>query len=319
MHNPEKLQAFSRDFLSEIENADTIVLFRHILPDPDAYGSQLGLKTWLQKKYPDKTVLAAGKGCEEYPMDEISDEQIENALAIILDSSTSQRVDDDRWKKAKRSIRIDHHVPVEEFGDLAYVDEDATATCEILALILDELGEKIPTEAAQLLYEGLIADNIRFSVNKTSPDSFAAGAYLISQHVDLAKANTRIFAGSYHDFIYENKVRQTAYRAGNALISVMGVQDYLSCGHTFSSAKDKVYVLSNIDDIEVWALFTQMEDGIHYSASLRSRTIPIRDIAVEFGGGGHDCASGIKNLTSAQVSEISARLAERSLDLEFRL
>ena len=89
-------------------------------------------------------------------------------------------------------------------------------------------------------------------------------------------------------------------------------KEYEEAGLTFSQAKEKVYVLSGIDEIEIWALFTQMEDGIHYSASLRSRTIPIRDVAVEFHGGGHECASGIKNLTLDQVHEIIDILTKRS-------
>ena len=319
MPDAEKFSRFASEFAKDIEAADTITLFRHILPDPDAFGSQLGLKSWLQEKYPDKKILALGKSSRDHQMDEADDEEIRNSLAIILDSSTSPRIDDERWKDAKKSIRIDHHVLTEEFGDLSWVDEDATATCEILALLLEKLGQKLPQEAAQLLYEGLIADNLRFSVNKTSPDSFAAGAYLVSNGVDLAKANTAIFAGTYHDFVYENRVRSNAYRNEKALISVMSVSDYLNCGHDFMSAKDMVYVLSNIVDIEVWALFTMMEDGIHYSASLRSRTIPIRDIAAEYGGGGHDCASGIKNLTSQQVAEIAEKLAERSTKPDFKI
>ena len=89
-------------------------------------------------------------------------------------------------------------------------------------------------------------------------------------------------------------------------------KEYEEAGLTFSQAKEKVYVLSGIDEIEIWALFTQMEDGIHYSASLRSRTIPIRDVAVEYHGGGHECASGIKNLTLDQVHEIIDILSKRS-------
>ena len=56
-----------------------------------------------------------------------------------------------------------------------------------------------------------------------------------------------------------------------------------------------------------------MEDRVHYSASLRSRNIPIRDVAMEFGGGGHECASGIKNLTRDQVNQIIEILSNREV------
>ena len=45
-------------------------------------------------------------------------------------------------------------------------------------------------------------------------------------------------------------------------------------------------------------------DEVKYSASLRSKTIPVNDVAQMFGGGGHINASGIKNLNYSQVIEI---------------
>ena len=46
--------------VSQIEAYDTIVIFRHILADADALGSQFGLKTWIEDNYPDKHVYAVG-------------------------------------------------------------------------------------------------------------------------------------------------------------------------------------------------------------------------------------------------------------------
>lgn len=37
-----------------IEDYDSIVIYRHIRPDYDAYGSQLGLKQLLLDNYPEK-------------------------------------------------------------------------------------------------------------------------------------------------------------------------------------------------------------------------------------------------------------------------
>ena len=38
--------------MQEIEAAETIIIHRHVRPDPDAYGSQLGLKNYLKLKFP---------------------------------------------------------------------------------------------------------------------------------------------------------------------------------------------------------------------------------------------------------------------------
>lgn len=304
-------ETFQKKLKEEIEKAEIITLFRHQYPDPDAYGSQLGLKAWLQTAYPHKTILALG-AADDPLMDTAADEQIADSLAILLDASTSARIEDPRWKLAGKSARIDHHIPVEEIADLEWIDTDATATCEMAALLLKEWGADLPQEAAQKLYEGLIADNLRFSVEKTRPESFEAAAWLLAHGVDVVKAAKTVFARDYASYQYENSVRSKSFRSGSVLFSVMDCQDYLRQGLSFSSAKDKVYALADISEIEIWALFTQMEDGIHYAASLRSRTIPIRDIAAQYNGGGHDCASGIKNLSPADVSAVIEKLIARS-------
>ncbi len=43
-----------------IEDNDTIIIHRHVQPDPDAYGSQLGLKYYIQQKFPQKAILCSG-------------------------------------------------------------------------------------------------------------------------------------------------------------------------------------------------------------------------------------------------------------------
>ena len=37
-----------------VKEAETIIIHRHVRPDPDAYGSQLGLKLYLERKFPEK-------------------------------------------------------------------------------------------------------------------------------------------------------------------------------------------------------------------------------------------------------------------------
>ena len=38
-----------------IEQYDIICIYRHVFPDGDAKGSQFGLKTWIERKYPNMT------------------------------------------------------------------------------------------------------------------------------------------------------------------------------------------------------------------------------------------------------------------------
>jgi len=163
-----------------------------------------------------------------------------------------------------------------------------------------------------MLYSGLIADSIRFTIGTVRPETMKAAGYLIGQGVDVIQCEEDNFATNYSDYVYETKVREKATREGNAFVAIMEPEDYAPL--TFSQAKEKVYVLSGIREITCWGLFTRMEDGIHYAVSLRSKRKDVRQIATAFHGGGHVCAAGIKNLTREQVDEIVKQLKQLSLE-----
>lgn len=283
-----------------IQEADPIVIVAHVNPDPDANGSQMGLKEAILDQYPEKTVLTIGQGNQ---FDVVDDETIKNALVIITDTSNKERVDDQRYALGKKIARFDHHVRVEDFGNLDYVDVWAAAACEVEALLMKQEGWKISAKAAQHLLTGLISDTQRFSIPTVRAETFEAAAWLASQGADANQACIELFTSSFEAFHYTNRVRQRAVRKENLIFSVMGCQDYLSLGFPYEEAKNFVNPLSNIEGIELWALFTEQPDGL-YAASLRSKKRSIVELAAQFGGGGHQCACGIKNLPMKKVQEL---------------
>lgn len=288
-----------------IQEADPIVIVAHVNPDPDAKGSQMGLKEAILDQYPHKTVLTIGKGDQ---FDQVSDETIQKALVIITDTSNAARVDDSRYTLGKKIARFDHHVRVEDFGDLDYVDEWAAAACEVEALLMKQEGWNISAKAAQHLLTGLISDTQRFSIPTVRTQTFEAAAWLASQGANANKACIELYTDSFEAFSYTNCVRGRAVRKDNLLFSVMGHQDYLSQGLPYEEAKNFVNPLGNVEGIEIWALFTEQPDGL-YAASLRSKQKHIVELANEFGGGGHQCACGIKNLSMESVQKVIERCA----------
>lgn len=306
------------DIFEAIKDFNTITIFRHVFADMDAIGSQFGLKYYLKNKYPNKAIYCLGSDCpvsqrNNVHMDIVDDSVIESSLAIVLDTSNAARIDDERYKLAKKSIRVDHHVQVETICDTEWIDDKASATCELLALYLKDQNASIPEESALMLYLGLTADNIRFTTNNVRPATFDAAKYLFEQGVDVTKVEQLNFSKSMSDYKYETVVRNHTTLHNKFFYSILECEDYENLGLSFTDAKDKVYCLAGIENVEIWALFTRMEDRIHYSASLRSRNIPIRDVAADFGGGGHECASGIKNLTRDQVEQIIEILSNRGV------
>ena len=95
--------------LEKIRAYDTIIIHRHQRPDPDAIGSQVGLKEILKTNFPDKKVLATGVNEPTLSwiaeMDEVTDQDYEGALVIVTDTANTPRIDDDRYDKGDFLIK----------------------------------------------------------------------------------------------------------------------------------------------------------------------------------------------------------------------
>ena len=92
---------------AHIEAANTIIIHRHLRPDPDAFGSQLGLKYLIEHHFPNKRVLAAGTMTAGLKwlgnMDKVTQEDYENALVIVCDTANQPRIDGDLYSQGHRT------------------------------------------------------------------------------------------------------------------------------------------------------------------------------------------------------------------------
>ena len=296
-----------------IEQYDCITLYRHISPDADALGSQFGLKQWISETYPSKKVYALGyeAGSKQlFPdSDIVDDEIISNSLAVILDTANASRIDDERWSLAKCSVKIDHHIFVEQYAQVEYIEDLAGATCEILASLFELKKIQLSAKAAQYLYGGMIADTLRFSIPTTTPRTLLLASYLVGCGVDVQKANEDNFSTSLKQYRYENYLRSNCLiRDEKMAYIIINKDDYESFGLSFHEAKEKVFVFGGVHEFEAWALFVEKEKdelgNRRFNGSLRSRKTVINEIASHYQGGGHRYACGVKNLTLDDIDKI---------------
>ena len=298
--------------LQEIEKYDSIAIYRHENPDVDACGSQFGLKTWLNNNYPEKHVYAFGEEvCTQryFPENDIEEEDIvKNCLAISLDTANEPRMDGKYFNVAKKKIKIDHHPNREPYGDLEFVDPKYAATCEILTEFFSSCkNQVISKETAEYLYSGLLTDTLCFRTTNTTSNSLKMASILTSYDLNIAELNRTLFDQSLEDFAFGTYIRKNVDLINDKLAYVILSRDVLEDYHIDASrARSMIDELGHVKEFEIWIIFTEemIGDEVKYSASLRSKTIPVNDVAQMFGGGGHINASGIKNLNYSRVIEI---------------
>src|SRR5699024_3703609 len=124
------------EIIQSIQQYETIIIHRHVRPDPDAYGSQVGLKEVLKETYPEKEIYAVGYEDSSLHfltrMDVIKDEKYRGALVIVCDTANTARICDGRYKLGEKLIKIDHHPNNDNYGDVKWVDTTASSTSELI-------------------------------------------------------------------------------------------------------------------------------------------------------------------------------------------
>ena len=306
-----------QEIIIEIEKADSIVILRHRKPDPDALGSQIGLRELIKATYPEKSVYVIGDMPENLKyigdMDEITQEVFDNSLVIIVDCSTSRLINCPFEVNVDEVIKIDHHPNVTPYGKVCYVDTTASSASEIMAeFAFDEATPfQMNKLAANVIYAGIIGDTGRFLYPSTTSKTFALVSKLIQHDVDLAGIADKMITKPL------NVNRMTGYIHEHLEVSPEGMASVVLTKEVLErfQATDQlaslvVSVPGTVEGILAWSIFVEQEDR-NFRVHLRSKGPIINDIAQEFGGGGHPLACGIPSATNNQIDAVNLKLMNR--------
>lgn len=304
--------------LDEIKKYNRIILHRHGKPDGDALGSQIGLKHILKENFPEKEIYMVGDAAGRYDfmedsvMDEIDDSLYEGALAIILDCGGPNMICDDRYQKAESTIRFDHHIFCGEIAKLEVVDTSFESCCGLITDFAKECGLKVPPLAAKSLYTGMVTDSGRFRYDSTSSRTFALASFLLEQEFDMDEIYRNLYSEDFEgkklraQFLL--KVQFTEHNVAYIYTTLEELKELDK--DTFSVSRGMVGTMADTKGVDIWVNFTETEEGV--LCELRSSCYNINPIAVKYGGGGHQKASGAcikdKAEAMAMLADLDAML-----------
>ncbi|WP_026693666.1 DHH family phosphoesterase [Peribacillus kribbensis] len=308
------------EILETIKSYDTIILHRHVRPDPDAYGSQCGLAEILRESFPQKNIYAVGKEEESLSflakLDSIPDDVYQGALVIICDTANEERICDTRYKLGDKIIKIDHHPNEDPYGDLLWVDTDASSCSEMIYefyLAGRDKGLKLSDKGARLLFGGIVGDTGRFLYPSTSDKTFL----YVSELINYNFSRTELYNSMYD--ADENVVRLQGYcleqfealpEGVGKLIITKEILDKFKV--KVSDASQLVSILGQVKGLKAWAFFIEEEDNIR--VRLRSKGPVINGVARKYNGGGHPLASGASIYSWDEVDSVIRDLIEVSVN-----
>jgi len=302
-----------KQILKQIKKYNNIVIARHIGGDPDAFGSSLGLKEIILANFPNKNVYVAGTPTSKFKyfggIDKTPDD-VSGALLIVTDTPNKKRVDCAAIDHYAYKIKIDHHPFVEEFCDLEVIDDTASSASQMIIEFAFECKLKIPKEAAEKLYMGVVGDTGRFMYNYTTVKTFDLVSKLIKKtNIDFTSLYTQMYLRNLNDYKFNAYITSNLVVTENKL-AYLKIDNNTLKEHNVdaSTAGNLIENFNNIEEILVIILCSEDVANNYIKCSIRSRGPIVNETAAKFNGGGHALASGAKPKTFEQVDELIKEL-----------
>ncbi len=303
--------------LAKIKEYDRIMLFRHVRNDGDCVGATKGMKRILQLTWPEKEIYIIDADTAKYlefmgPEDqEVADDIYKSALGIVLDTASEARISNKKYKLCQELIKIDHHIPLENYGDLNWVEEERSSCCEMVVDFYNTFRDqlKIDTEAATALYTGMVTDSGRFKYSGVTGDTLRNAATLLDVGVDTDTLFARLYLEAYEYLKFKahiyNRMQITPNGVAYIYIDKAMQEEF---GLSLEQASACIGNLDSIRGCISWLAFIESGDEQgSIRVRLRSRFVHINSIAEQYRGGGHACASGA---TVYGQEEVQALLAD---------
>ncbi|MBR6363905.1 MAG: DHH family phosphoesterase [Alphaproteobacteria bacterium] len=288
-------------FDEKISNAKSVVLFAHKNPDGDALCSVAALGHLIELNY-GKEVICMYDGNVPDNLDNIPlrrdmhyyarvDENIPVDVAIVMDYGIKRNIGGPQkfLDKAKFVIEIDHHINDDKVGDLCVDDENAAATGEIVYELMRLLKWKSDLIVLKLLLTAIVTDTGCFKYVKNGR-VLEIAANLVDGGVNIQRIINDLSNKPRKTVVTESLVAGSAeFFYGNKLaIAIIDNKQYKNLD---GRGETVLGLLGQIRGLDYIALLKEQKPN-QIGISLRGRFKPVEQIAVEFGGGGHEFAAG---------------------------
>ncbi len=298
--------------LSQLLDAERVVITTHLRPDGDALGSQIGLGLFLRKLGKQVTLLNADAPPRnlEWMLDLAEVRTFTGALKqlkriaeadalVVVDTGVEERIG-----KIGPSFRggsgvkllIDHHPNPENWFDHRLLRIDAAATGELIYdLIAQHDPDLIDGEIATALYAAIMTDTGSFRYGSTTARVHQIAADLLERG-DIAPE-------PIHVAIFDTRMPSSLRLLSRALDTITTVYDgqlaYVvvsldamnGVGARSDEAEGIVSYPLSLEGVRAVVMFLETPSGI--KCSFRSKgALAINGWARAFGGGGHRNAAG---------------------------
>ena len=289
-----------------IKSSKNILIISHINPDGDTLGSMCGLYCAILENFKKKCdMIAISKIPEIYSylpyVNEIKqleniDKSREYDLVINVDVASIDRICDAKilFDKSKMTINIDHHKTNNGYGDLNFINAEASSTGEVLYSIFTNLEWKINLNCAICLYTAILTDTGSFRFDNTKSSTFESASKLVEIGVNPSEIYKKVYESDSKTLVmFQAHCISKAKFLDNGKIAYTTVykKDMEKFGANDECFEGLTEKLRAIVTTQLAFVAKEMKSG-STKFSMRSKSADVAKICEVFGGGGHKYAAG---------------------------
>lgn len=295
-----------------IQSARNGVLTTHVNPDGDGLGSELALARFLRKLGKRVTILNHSATPENYLWMDRDHEVIhfdpdrhgktilDTDIIFVLDTNQPERLRSLQpfvERSAAPKIVIDHHLEPHPFSDHYLIDDEATSTGELVYGLISAIEKTLmDKDIAEALYTAIMTDTGSFRFPRTDPQTHRIVAHLLEYGVLPVEVYANVYEGwSQGRMRLLGDVLDSMTTAHNGKVAyvVCTLKMLKATGTTEVETENFTNYPMSVRGVVVGILFNELQHGV--KISFRSKgSIPINQLAKEFGGNGHLNAAGAR-------------------------
>lgn len=306
-----------RQILEAIKKHDKFLITAHVNLEGDSLGSQLGMKAFLEALGKTAIIVDNDAVPEHYKFlpgaEAVSnklDEKLDFDAAIVVDCPTLKRIGKVRdLIKGKFVINVDHHISNDKFGDVNWVDPNASSAGEMVYKLYKETGLKLSKETALVLYIAILTDTGSFNYDNTSSVTHEIAGELLGYGIDPASVSESVYERrSVADIKFLSRVLSTLKVNKTGEVAYLEVTNTMlkETGSELVKSEGFVNYARSIDGVKVAIIFKE-DSGNKVNVSFRSKgDVDVNRIASVFGGGGHVKASGC--IVEGSLAEVERKV-----------
>jgi phosphoesterase RecJ-like protein len=315
------------DVAEILRAAERISIFCHENPDGDTLGAaiaialaaeRLGKQAEVVSVDPPPPFLSFLPGVERVRRSPALDPDV----AVVVDAGELGRIgsvvtEHADWFARARIVNIDHHVSNPGYGAAVWIDPQAAATCELVTLLLPELGVPLDAELATALMAGIVQDTHAFAHPNATAQTLRVAAQLVEAGAPLAAVNRAIYADKPFSTLalWGLMLAGVEQRADGRIVHAAMTAAMLATTNEQPTASEGfVDLLGSTRLADINILFKEIgpaETRVSVRTSARADAVAI---AASFGGGGHPRAAGCTiDMPLPEARDLLLAEAEREL------